>query len=81
MVIKADVQGSAEALADAVRALKTENASVDVLRAGKTDTVIETERQRDRETERQQAMTTLDRVAGWPHPQLLRRTVCLQASA
>ena len=73
MVIKADVQGSAEALADAVRALKTENASVDVLRAGKTDTV--------RETERQQAMTTLDRVAGWPHPQLLRRTVCLQASA
>ena len=51
MVIKADVQGSAEALADAVRALKTENASVDVLRAGKTDTVRETERQRDRETD------------------------------
>jgi hypothetical protein len=29
------VQGSAEALADAVTAVKTENASVNVLRAGK----------------------------------------------
>ena len=35
VVIKADVQGSAEALADAVTAVKTENASVNVLRAGK----------------------------------------------
>ena len=34
VVIKADVQGSAEALADAVSAVKAENASVDVLRAG-----------------------------------------------
>ena len=35
VLIKADVQGSAEALADAVAAVKTENASVHVLRAGK----------------------------------------------
>jgi small GTP-binding protein len=34
VVIKADVQGSAEALADALAAIQTENASVDVLRAG-----------------------------------------------
>ena len=34
MVIKADVQGSAEALADALSVLSTEHASVSVLRAG-----------------------------------------------
>ena len=34
VVIKADVQGSAEALADALSVLSTEHASVSVLRAG-----------------------------------------------